>query len=277
MKPGIYPDHKQLIGLFFILFLFSLVGIIGLTPYFFFKNAHTSAIGTTIIYVVGIGLTIRYAINKIHQSEPSFSVNHFFDFKLNSKMVFLILIATISFIFWTNYVINLFHFKDYGEEEMNQLIKSPFISFFGLSLFPPILEEIFFRGIILQQLFKKYSVTKAIIISGFYFGLFHLNPPQILSAFLGGCFMGWILYKTQNLFYTIIIHFINNLLAFVELYLINNCPQNKFVNQINSLDNNSIVAFGGFIVFGICIYVLQSSFKKIYPALVNKKPDIHQN
>lgn len=78
----------------------------------------------------------------------------------------------------------------------------------------PILEEILFRGIILEAFLKKYDISKAILFSALLFGIVHFNPPQILSASISGLILGWVYYRTKSLLPCIFMHFVNNLLAF---------------------------------------------------------------
>lgn len=56
----------------------------------------------------------------------------------------------------------------------------------------PVLEELIFRGIMLDGLLRRYGSLKSILISSFMFGLVHLNPWQFVTGFVLGCFMGWV-------------------------------------------------------------------------------------
>ncbi len=91
-------------------------------------------------------------------------------------------------------------------------------SFISVVIAAPILEELIFRGIILNGLLKRYSPVKSIILSSILFGLVHLNPWQFIGALIIGVFSGWVYYKTKKLSLSILIHFANNLLAFVGMY-----------------------------------------------------------
>ena len=82
-----------------------------------------------------------------------------------------------------------------------------------LSVLGPILEEILFRGAITKVLLEKYEPTTAILLSGMVFGVFHINPVQVVSATLAGFFFAWLYYKTRNLLPCILIHIFNNSLS----------------------------------------------------------------
>jgi membrane protease YdiL (CAAX protease family) len=80
-------------------------------------------------------------------------------------------------------------------------------------LFPAFTEEIFFRGILLARLRRNYSERKAIVLSALLFGLMHINPWQLLNAFIGGLFFGWIYLRFKNIWLCMFMHFYNNVLA----------------------------------------------------------------
>ena len=79
----------------------------------------------------------------------------------------------------------------------------------------PICEEIIFRGIIEEGFLQTYnSPGKAILFSAMIFGGIHLVPLQVLNAFLAGLLLGWIYWKTRSLWIVIIMHILNNYMAF---------------------------------------------------------------
>ena len=88
-----------------------------------------------------------------------------------------------------------------------------FSALFTAVVAAPVLEEIFCRGIICEGLIKNYSPRAAILWSALIFAVIHLNPWQGFSAFVIGCFLGWIYWKTRSLLPCIFIHFVNNGLA----------------------------------------------------------------
>ena len=82
-----------------------------------------------------------------------------------------------------------------------------------VSVLGPVLEELLFRGAITKVLLEKYEPITAILLSGMVFGVFHLNPVQVVSATLAGFFFAWLYYKTRNLLPCILIHIFNNSLS----------------------------------------------------------------
>ena len=70
----------------------------------------------------------------------------------------------------------------------------------------PIVEELLFRGFVLDLASEAYGFWTAIIISSFLFGLIHLNPYGVLNAFLGGLIYGYVRVRTNSLLPSIFLH-----------------------------------------------------------------------
>ena len=106
----------------------------------------------------------------------------------------------------------------YSEIE-KMLTNSYFISVFAsVCVLAPIMEEIMFRGIILNNLLSKRSVWYSIIISSFIFGLIHMNLLQGTNAFILGIALSIVFIKTRNIYACMFGHFLNNLIAIISTY-----------------------------------------------------------
>jgi membrane protease YdiL (CAAX protease family) len=79
-------------------------------------------------------------------------------------------------------------------------------SFLMLVIAAPVLEEIIFRGVMLDGLLRRTTPLKAIVLSSILFGFVHMNPWQFVVGFLVGVFAGWVYLKTKNLVAVIVIH-----------------------------------------------------------------------
>lgn len=76
----------------------------------------------------------------------------------------------------------------------------------------PILEEIIFRGMILNGL-KKYSEGAGILISTILFVMFHGNLVQTMTPLLVGLLLGFLTVRTGSLKPAILCHIVNNTAA----------------------------------------------------------------
>lgn len=106
-------------------------------------------------------------------------------------------------------------------EHTFDMLQSDWLGVLCIAVLGPIMEELIFRGAITRALLQKYTPTRAIIISALLFGIFHINPAQIVAGILIGLLLAWVYYKTASLVPCILIHIINNSLA---VYLGKNYP-----------------------------------------------------
>lgn len=89
------------------------------------------------------------------------------------------------------------------------------LALYGLAVIviPPIVEEMLFRGVVLQSL-KRFGDGFAVVVSALFFGLYHGNLIQIVFAFLSGLALGFVVVRTGSLLPSILIHCINNGISF---------------------------------------------------------------
>lgn len=86
----------------------------------------------------------------------------------------------------------------------------------------PILEEILFRGLVFESCAERYGKGVALLISSLLFGIVHGIPVQIINAFVVGLILGYIYLKTRSLLSVIILHAVNNGIAYATLTLAGN-------------------------------------------------------
>lgn len=92
------------------------------------------------------------------------------------------------------------------------------LQFIALCLVPAVTEELLFRGA-LQGLLRPCGSAAAIFGPALLFGLLHLDLAQGLTAFVCGVFLGWLTERSGSILPGMLLHFINNCLAFFTLYL----------------------------------------------------------
>ena len=102
-----------------------------------------------------------------------------------------------------------------------------FLLFISLSIGAPLVEELIFRGYILDSIRSNHSDTFAIIGSGLLFGFLHWEPIfgfldlyQTGHAVIGGFLYAWLRIKTGSLWPSILCHFIwNGTIFFFEFII----------------------------------------------------------
>jgi uncharacterized protein len=90
-------------------------------------------------------------------------------------------------------------------------------AFTKVAVIAPIVEELIFRGLILNGFRRNYSGLKSVLISALLFSLFHLNPWQMPATFVLGLFLGWIMLRTNNIIAAMLGHSVNNLLVLLTM------------------------------------------------------------
>lgn len=87
-----------------------------------------------------------------------------------------------------------------------------FFTFLVAGIIAPIIEEILFRGILLDKL-RVYGEKVAIWVTAIAFGLFHLNTSQSLYATALGVLLAYVAVKTNRVKYCIILHMAINIMG----------------------------------------------------------------
>jgi membrane protease YdiL (CAAX protease family) len=88
------------------------------------------------------------------------------------------------------------------------------LALIGIVILPPVVEEITFRGILLERFAVKWRVGVAVIVSAVCFGILHADP---MGAGMFGVVTGLLYLRTGSLWPGIIIHFVNNLVAIISI------------------------------------------------------------
>ena len=165
----------------------------------------------------------------------------------------------ISMIFLLDFLLSLADFLPNWLDETFDVLESDWLGIFAVSVLGPILEEMLFRGAITRELLKQYKPTHAILFSGLIFGLFHINPAQILPAMLIGFALAWLYWRTKSIVPGIVIHIINNSLS---CYLSVAYPNKESIFDILG---NAAVAYGVLIAIAL-FYVSYEKLRSLPPS-----------
>lgn len=129
------------------------------------------------------------------------------------------------------------------------------------TLFAPLLEEILFRGIIQKGMMNNgVRPLTAIVLSAFFFGLFHLNPWQFVGAFLLGLVLGLVYYKTDSLLMPILLHAFNN---FISAYLLMNGNIESFTELLQWRSEWVLTLGAGIFSLFLFLFLFYYNKKKI--------------
>jgi len=121
------------------------------------------------------------------------------------------------------------HFKD-AEDAYNKQVLAIgrmnnffdfIVSVIMIAFLPAVFEETLFRGGLQNLLSRWFKMPiLAIIITAIIFSAIHGSYLGFLSRFALGFVLGWMYYRTGNIWLNIIAHFFNNAFAITYLYIL---------------------------------------------------------
>lgn len=119
---------------------------------------------------------------------------------------------------------------DYMKASLEILTQGPlWLSLLTTAVLAPFFEEWLCRGMVLRGLLTKTNPTIAIITSAAFFAFIHLNLWQAIPAFIMGCLLGLVYYKTGSLKTTMLMHCANNAFSVI----LTNLPATKDCEYIS--------------------------------------------
>jgi hypothetical protein len=140
------------------------------------------------------------------------------------------------------------------------------INLFIMALLPAIGEELFFRGALQKTLLRwNNKPWLSILLSSIVFALLHGTFFKILPIFVLGLMLGTVYHVTRNIWYCIIIHFLNNALAVSAVYF---ADRSEMLKKIASDDFTLPIIFSLLSLaatIGI-IYFMKKKSDEVLPA-----------
>ena len=91
----------------------------------------------------------------------------------------------------------------------------------GIAVMAPVVEELFFRGIIFQGFSNRFRFLAAAPMSAVVFALFHIDPRVYGRIFISGVLFAFLFYRTRSLWPSIGCHVIGNTIAVIALFASN--------------------------------------------------------
>ena len=161
--------------------------------------------------------------------------------KLNRKDYLLLIIIGMATILTGNTFTNLITGNNQQIAETSMSMSRIPLELIGTATFIPAIEEIVFRGLIYENMKKKFKIQYAIFGSAVAFGIFHFDLRQCLNAMvLGIVFV--VIYETfGNLKASIIVHSSANVTSLLLNYI---CSVNGSIKELIFSDLGQIIIMG---------------------------------
>lgn len=144
------------------------------------------------------------------------------------------------------------------------------LNIFAIAIIPAIGEELLFRGVYMQLLYRffKQRIHIAVFISAFLFSIMHGQYYNFFSILLMGLLFGYLYYWSGNIMVTIWAHFINNGVAVVLSYLHQHNPDIAFLADDYTFPLPVIL--GCIAVAGIGIWQFYKTTQQYHPTIVEE-------
>ncbi len=125
----------------------------------------------------------------------------------------------VSLFQWVQNLIPLLYQK-LARLETSHQDDHPLVLILAIALLAPIGEELFFRGLLLSRMQRRYSAGVSLALVSIIFTLLHPNPLKWPTILCFAMFAGWLRLRTGSLLPPIVLHIVNNTIA-ATAYLAN--------------------------------------------------------
>ena len=130
-----------------------------------------------------------------------------------------------------------------------------------IALFPAIFEEILVRGYLRKNLENYFNQTTVIIITAVLFAFLHGDIRSFIPTFIAGIYLAYLVYRTNSIIPSMIVHFVNNALitciTFFGNFADTEPASESAISTLSDLYTAVIFyAVPVVILFGISLYVM---------------------
>jgi membrane protease YdiL (CAAX protease family) len=141
------------------------------------------------------------------------------------RAVIYILAALVLFYLASNLVMwviqHYIHLYDVNQKQTNEFTGSGVIgsrwALLALVVIPPIMEETLYRGVLFGALAGRWGFWVGAVASSALFGLAHGQANVSVYTFILGMLLCWLYARTRSIIPGIILHTLNNLLAWLAM------------------------------------------------------------
>ena len=230
----IFPVVIWRVGILEIVWLpiYTWYNILGFTPFQAWNMASASTLGLSMFLTIRIyshctnnrTLPIN---SEVFSDYDTYTLRHLFQMPRRGSFTLTIRSLFLQFIIGWLIIIGIFGVETFegivcNPEILNDLngVDLDFLTIFTfllyLSILTPVVEEVVFRGFVLDLASEKYGDWFSIFISAFLFAIVHVEGVTVANAFIAGLIFGHLRIRTGSLWPPIILHFLWN----THLYLV---------------------------------------------------------
>lgn len=134
-----------------------------------------------------------------------------------TTIAILTLQPSIWFLSWINAQMPVPEvFEGFQQSQMDmieQFLKGDhvlWLTLFHVGLVPAVCEETLYRGYVMRAFEKSWGIWPAIIVSGFLFGLYHVQLSNLLPLAAIGIFLAYVTWTSGSIYPAMVAHLVNN-------------------------------------------------------------------
>lgn len=209
------------------LYIYPKLGIMFIN-FFGIKTTSTVMIMQFVIYAIVIIISIIIAFPLLKESYDTWKQDKTLVFKKNIKLI----IGMYIFTFLVSFLVSLFTKTVTSNNQVGvstSINQFPYLMAFTTMIFAPIVEEILFRGVFYRSFRSRFNWLVASVISCCAFGFIHVYDSILQGMWMDcwyffvyaviGFFLCRAYEETDTIYGSMILHFINNSIAFLSIIL----------------------------------------------------------
>ncbi|MBH1940454.1 CPBP family intramembrane metalloprotease [Mobilitalea sibirica] len=184
-----------------------------------------------IFIMIFCGIIFVQWYRRININNPKRRIGSIFSFSNTGNLILIGLGCQFFISALLNVLLPFFTklFEEYSEIMNSIFVGHPIMIVIYSVIIAPIVEEMIFRGVMLNKLRQSFPFIGANILQAIIFGVYHTNIIQGIYAFANGILLGYICYKFQSILASIFLHMVINAAAYIYILYPGDMPINMYL------------------------------------------------
>lgn len=135
------------------------------------------------------------------------------------------------------------------------------LAFIHIGIVPALFEEVMFRGYILRAFEKSWGIIAAILVSGLLFGMYHIQPSNVIPLSVLGILFAYVTYISDSLIPAMVAHLLNNGGQVIYGAMNPEFLEEELSGAFDWSVESVLYVIGSFIISAVLLYVMQKQKK----------------
>lgn len=147
------------------------------------------------------------------------------------------------------------------------------IAVMGLAVMPALIEELVFRGFLLNH-YRRLPIWSAAILNGTIFGMFHMNLYQFSYAMVLGVFFSVVTRRCGSVIPAMVMHLLNNLISVILIYQLDSVWYNALDGILEAGTTPGSGIFGGVVAASLSLGAAWGLLQYEHPEDIHAEPEM---